>query len=54
MGTRDVAWPFTPLEADDLSEFLDRWASWVAAAVTGKLAREPNAAPGAAHSWRNN
>lgn len=54
MGTRDVAWPFTSLEADDLSEFLDRWASWVAAAVTGKLAREPNAAPGAAHSWRNN
>ncbi len=52
LGTREVAWPFTPLEADDLSEFLDRWAGWFAQAATGSLARDLNAAPGANYSWR--
>jgi eukaryotic-like serine/threonine-protein kinase len=54
LGTREVAWPFTLLEADDLSEFLDRWAGWFAQAATGSLARELNAAPGANYSWRRN
>lgn len=54
LGTREVAWPFTPLEIDDLSAFLDRWAGWFAQAVTGSLSREVNAAPGANHSWRKN
>lgn len=50
LGTREVAWPFTPLEADDLSEFLDRWAGWFAQAATGSMARDLNAAPGT--GWR--
>lgn len=52
LSTREVGWPFTPLEVDDLSGFIDRWASWFAQAATGSLTREANAAPGAAHSWR--
>ncbi|TCB94431.1 serine/threonine protein kinase [Micromonospora zingiberis] len=32
-----VAWPFTPVEVDDLDEFIDRWAGWFASAAQGHL-----------------
>lgn len=32
-----VAWPFTRLGVDDLAEFIDRWASWLAAAYQGNF-----------------
>lgn len=37
MGKRQVAWPFTPLEVDDLDELIGRWASWFAQASAGNL-----------------
>lgn len=32
-----LAWPFTPLEPGTLSEFIDRWAAWLADASQGHL-----------------
>lgn len=32
-----VAWPFTRLATDDLTEFIDRWASWFGQAAQGTL-----------------
>ncbi|MFF5435447.1 serine/threonine-protein kinase [Streptomyces griseofuscus] len=37
IGTRQVAWPFTPLVIGELDEFIDRWARWLADAATGRL-----------------
>ncbi len=37
MAEYQVAWPFTPLEVDDMDEFIDRWAGWFAAAAQGRL-----------------
>jgi serine/threonine protein kinase len=37
MAEYQVAWPFTRLDADDLDEFIDRWASWFASAASGAL-----------------
>lgn len=34
-----VAWPFTEIPLDDINEFLDRWADWLAKAAQGKLER---------------
>ena len=39
MGTHQVAWPFTPLIAGDLDEFINRWAGWFADAAKGQLCR---------------
>lgn len=37
IGTRQAAWPFTPLVIGELDEFIDRWARWLADAATGRL-----------------
>jgi hypothetical protein len=39
-----VAWPFTPVEVDDLDEFIDRWAGWFASAAQGRL-EQPSQMP---------
>ncbi|ABK02399.1 serine/threonine protein kinase [Arthrobacter sp. FB24] len=35
-----VAWPFAPLDADDLDEFIERWGVWFAQASKGELQAE--------------
>lgn len=37
IGTKQAAWPFTPLLIGELDEFIDRWARWLADAATGRL-----------------
>ncbi|MEU9979425.1 serine/threonine-protein kinase [Streptomyces sp. NPDC051014] len=39
IGTRQAAWPFTPLVIGELDAFIDRWARWLADAATGRLER---------------
>lgn len=39
-----VAWPFTAIGAEDLDEFISRWAGWFATAAQGRL-RRPNTMP---------
>ena len=53
IGTRQVAWPFTRLDFDDLDDFVCRWAGWLAAASTGAL-MHPSQLPerDAQGSWR--
>jgi hypothetical protein len=55
MAEFQVAWPFTQLTPEDLDEFVDRWATWLARASTGGLAR-PSTMPErqAQGTWRNN
>jgi hypothetical protein len=53
MAEYQVAWPFTPLEPDDLEDFIDRWANWLADAASGGLGRPstmPERSPQG--SWR--
>lgn len=53
IGATQVAWPFTPLVVDDLTEFIDRWAGWLAIAAEGHLqhpTRMPERPP--VGSWR--
>lgn len=47
------AWPFTPIDVIDLSEFVDRWATWLADASEGKL-QPPSTLPerSPSNSWR--
>jgi eukaryotic-like serine/threonine-protein kinase len=50
-----LAWPFTPLVPEDLylSDFIDRWAAWLAGAANGDLqipSHMPERDP--ANSWR--
>jgi serine/threonine-protein kinase len=54
MADLQVAWPFTPLVAGDLEEFVDRWASWFADAADGTLSY-PGGAPSRLPqgSWRH-
>lgn len=44
IGSMQLAWPVTEIERDDPSEFLDRWLSWFADAVSGTL-RMPTTLP---------
>lgn len=44
MGLFQIAWSPVPLELDNLDEFIDRWAEWLARAVRGSL-RKPNQLP---------
>jgi serine/threonine-protein kinase len=48
-----AAWPFTALDPGDLTNFIDRWAQWLAAGATGNLQR-PSSMPerNPAGSWR--
>ncbi|CAL9578382.1 Serine_threonine-protein kinase PknD [Streptomyces sp. enrichment culture] len=39
IDVRQVAWPFMPLEIAEPEEFIDRWASWLAAGSQGRLGR---------------
>jgi serine/threonine protein kinase len=53
VGTSQVAWPFTPVDPGEMDEFVNRWASWLAAAASGALMR-PSELPERpiAGSWR--
>ncbi|MEU0198440.1 MULTISPECIES: serine/threonine-protein kinase [unclassified Streptomyces] len=53
MAEFQAAWPFTALDPGDLTNFIDRWAQWLAARATGSLAR-PSSMPerNPAGSWR--
>lgn len=54
IGTRQAAWPFTPLVIGELDEFIDRWARWLADAATGRL-EHPSQMPerNPEGSWRS-
>ncbi|MBO7939276.1 serine/threonine protein kinase [Streptomyces sp. S9] len=54
IGTRQAAWPFTPLVIGELDEFIDRWARWLADAATGRL-EHPSQMPerNPQGSWRS-
>lgn len=39
-GSFLVAWPFTPLDTDDLEEFIERWGVWFAKASRSELEME--------------
>lgn len=53
MAERQLAWPFTPVGAGDMDEFVARWAGWFADAAINQL-RHPNQMPERAPggSWR--
>lgn len=53
MAEYQAAWPFTALDPGDLTNFIDRWAEWLAAGATGSLHR-PSSMPerNPAGSWR--
>ena len=53
-GSYRLAWPFEPLHAISLDSFIDRWASWFADAVSGRL-RYPAQMPerSTEGSWRS-
>lgn len=53
MAEFQVAWPFTPLEAGNVAEFIERWMGWFAQASQGRLGR-PSTMPEreAGGSWR--
>jgi eukaryotic-like serine/threonine-protein kinase len=44
MAELQLAWPLEPLDTGDLTEFIDRWASWFADAAVGRL-RPPSSMP---------
>jgi len=49
-----VAWPFTLLKAGQLSEFIDRWANWLAACAQGTLQVPWEITTiDVSHSWRD-
>jgi eukaryotic-like serine/threonine-protein kinase len=52
LHTHQVAWPFTPLVVDDLTDFVDRWASWFGDAADGTLHRPSTPERPADGSWR--
>ena len=54
LGSHQVAWPFEPLHASSLDSFIDRWASWFADAVSGRLGH-PSRMPerSTKNSWRS-
>ena len=39
-----AAWPFTPLTADKIDEFIERWVDWFATAAQGQL-QHPSTMP---------
>ncbi len=39
VSTAQVAWPFTRIDPGDTSEFVERWAGWLAQAAQGTLTR---------------
>jgi serine/threonine-protein kinase len=39
VSTTQVAWPFTRIDPGDTSEFVERWAGWLAQAAQGTLNR---------------
>ena len=44
MGEYQVAWPFTPIDQGDESDFVERWIGWFAEAAQGLL-RHPSRMP---------
>jgi hypothetical protein len=52
-ATVELAWPFTLLIVGELDEFIDRWASWFADAIEGRLGPPPSMPERqSAGSWR--
>lgn len=52
-GSYLVAWPFTPVDPDDLDAFVSRWALWFSMASSGELAADVEDDVRAARaSWR--
>lgn len=53
-GSFHVAWPFTPVDADDVDAFADRWAAWFGGASRGQMTSDNmRIAYSKAHeSWR--
>jgi len=39
IGECQVAWPFTPIDQGDETDFVERWVGWFADAALGKLQR---------------
>jgi len=54
VAERQLAWPFIRLKADELDEFIDRWAGWLANAADGQL-QHPSQMPErpTQGSWRS-
>jgi eukaryotic-like serine/threonine-protein kinase len=52
LHTHQVAWPFSPLIVGDLTDFVDRWASWFGDAADGALHRSSNPERTVDGSWR--
>ncbi|WP_194904393.1 serine/threonine-protein kinase [Catenulispora rubra] len=49
-----IVWPFTPLEVGNLSEFIERWATWLAAVSRSELKfPRHNASLAVRQNWRN-
>ena len=44
MGEAQVAWPFTPIDQGEETEFIERWIDWFGAAAKGEL-RHPSSMP---------
>jgi eukaryotic-like serine/threonine-protein kinase len=53
MAEYQVAWPFEVLALDDLTDFINRWATWFANSASNQLGN-PSSMPerDAAGSWR--
>jgi len=50
MAEYQVAWPFTRLSLEELGDFIDRWAGWLADAAAGKLSH-PSTMPERPTQW---
>ncbi|WP_328756600.1 serine/threonine-protein kinase [Streptomyces sp. NBC_00271] len=49
----EVAWPFTPIDFEKITEFVDRWALWLGSAARGSLSRpDPLPEINPSGSWR--
>lgn len=52
MTTRQVAWPFTPIDQGDADLFIERWIGWFASAAAGDLHLPSTMPEGPVGSWR--
>lgn len=51
-GARQIAWPFTPIDGGDETEFVDRWLDWLATAADGRLVHPSSMPERDVGSWR--
>ena len=52
MHTYQVAWPFTPIDQGEETDFLERWISWFADAARGTLQRPSSMPERDTGTWR--